>query len=258
MAKSWILFYDSGIGGLKTLNETMRYLSGVDFLYFADDKNCPYGNKSKEEILKLVKENIRSLLNRFNIKMIVFACNTVTACCVNEFRKQINIPIVGTEPAIALAEKESKTKEVLVIATKATINQEKLKKLINKMELKVHVLGLENLAKDIEESFVFGKDLNLNDYITQINNILKVNKGIDRIVLGCTHYSYIKKMLEEKLDRKCLDGNQGVARRVKTLFEDVKREEERENNVEVVLSSSSELRKCQYFKVLKALKSQEN
>ena len=58
---------------------------------------------------------------------------------------------------------------------------------------------------------------------------MKVNNGIDRIVLGCTHYSYIKKMLEEKLDRKCLDGNQGVARRVKTLFEDVKREEEREN-----------------------------
>ena len=110
-----ILFYDSGIGGLSTLSSTIKLLPCERYIYFADNKNVPYGNRTKQEISNLVFENISRLLSRFKIKLIVIACNTATSLAIDDLRTKINIPIIGIEPALKVAERKSKNKDRPVV-----------------------------------------------------------------------------------------------------------------------------------------------
>jgi len=256
MGNGYVLFYDSGIGGLTTLNETIKLLPKERFLYFADDQNCPYGNKSKEEIEALVLENVKRLLKDYEIKMIVFACNTVTTCSVGHFRAKYDIDIIGTEPAILPAIRESKTKEILVTATLATFKQERYKNLLNKAGGRVYSLGFTDLAKEIEQSELENRPIDTVKYVKEIELILKRFKNIDGLVLGCTHYCYYKTVFEKMLNIKTYDGNNGVARRVNQLLEDRgnKSTIDFKGSVKFVLSSNNDSRKRAYIGIFNRLK----
>ena len=264
MKKKWILFYDSGIGGLTTLCETIKLANGLNLLYFADDKNCPYGNKSKNEIKKLVKYNLEYVFEKYDIELVVFACNTITACLIDELRLSYKVPFVGIEPAVLPALKKSKTKEILVVATNATIRQSKYLSLVKRGEGKVYSLGFETLAKDIEECFINGARSDFKAYINEINNAIHdfCCFNIDKIVLGCTHYSFVKKIFSKELQKECVDGNYGVAKRVKMLISNdlsfKKRCEDKLNHIEIMLTSNEKNKMTRYYRLVKDLKMRES
>ena len=255
MDNRYICVYDSGIGGLTTLKSILSFLPNENYIYYADDKNCPYGNKGREEVCELVEKNIEFLLSKYNIKLLVFACNTVTACCVEHFRRKFDFDIVGIEPAIKLAMENSKSKKILVLLTCATKRQQKYRKLINKIEGDVYSIGLDSLAENIENSFVKGCGLNLDSLIKKCEKVIKTDLNIDSLVLGCTHYSYIKQMLKEGLKINVYDGNVGVARRVENLLN--KKEMfcgVRHGKGDVLLSSRNKLKIKRYKEILNNIK----
>ena len=205
--------FDSGIGGLTTLNEIKKILPKEDFIFYADSKNNPYGDKSLEELYKIT-ENIVDKLIKKNVKLIVIACNTATTQCINHLRsKYTNMIFVGTEPAIKVA-CDNNYKNTLVMATPGTITSERTHELVetNKKDFEnIYLLACDKLANAIERKDDMEIDNLLNKFLLPYKN-----KKIDAIVLGCTHYPHIKDKIQKYYpNAKLIDGNEGVARRVK-------------------------------------------
>ena len=94
----YILVYDSGIGGLTTLASIMLKNKNQNYIYYADTKNCPYGNKCNTQLQNIIINNIKRLTSEYNITHIVLACNTATTVAISKLRTLFNIPIIGTEP----------------------------------------------------------------------------------------------------------------------------------------------------------------
>lgn len=208
--------FDSGIGGKTTLNEIRKILPNEDFIYYADSKNNPYGEKNDFELYKIVSDIVEYFLKE-NVKMIVIACNTATTRCIDFLRnKYPNMIFVGTEPAVKVA-CDNQYKNTLVMATPLTINSPRLSSLVNENirdEESVTLLPCDGLANAIEN--------NNNDEIDAILDKLLtyyINKDINAVVLGCTHYPIIKDKIQEYFkDAVIIDGNIGVAKRVKELL----------------------------------------
>ena len=115
--------FDSGIGGTSIWREIHNLLPNEKTIYLADSKNAPYGEKSKEEIIRLSMKNTDFLLN-MNCKLIVVACNTATTNAIRELRAHYDVPFIGIEPAIKPAANSSKTNTIGILATKGTLNSE--------------------------------------------------------------------------------------------------------------------------------------
>ena len=129
MNKSIGLF-DSGIGGISILNSLVTKLPDENFIYLSDNKNCPYGDKSQEEITILSIKNSKKLIE-LNCKIIIVACNTATTNCIEFLRKEISIPIFGVEPGVKPALLNTKSKNIGVLATKNTLTSELFNKTAN-------------------------------------------------------------------------------------------------------------------------------
>ncbi|MCI6899736.1 MAG: glutamate racemase, partial [Tenericutes bacterium] len=205
--------FDSGIGGLSILNELKKVLLYEDFYYYGDSKNNPYGEKSDEELFEIVSSVVEKLIDN-GCKLIVIACNTATTRCMKKLRETYkDIIFVGTVPAIKVA-CDQRFKNTLVMATPATIESERTYELIRdnkRYDQKIYLLACPGLARAIED-----------DDKEKIKEILRndfkdyKDKNIDSIVLGCTHYPFIKKeILEEMPGVSLIDGSVGVAKEVK-------------------------------------------
>ena len=210
--------FDSGIGGTTTLKEIIKLLPNEDYIFYADSKNNPYGNKSDEEVFKITSNIVDFLLSK-NVKMIVVACNTATTKCISKLRnKYPNMMFVGTVPAIKVA-CDNNYNNTLVLATPGTISSDLTKELINtnkKENENIHLLPCEGLANAIETNNESKIDELLDKFLIPYQN-----KNIDAVVLGCTHYPIIKDKIQSYFkDATILDGNNGVARRVKQLLEE--------------------------------------
>jgi len=121
MSKKPIGIFDSGIGGTSIFKEIHELLPNENFIYLADSKNAPYGNKLKEDILQLSIKNTELLLSK-GCKLIVVACNTATTNAISYLRETYKIPFIGIEPAIKPAALNTKTKAVGILATKGTLS----------------------------------------------------------------------------------------------------------------------------------------
>lgn len=213
-------FFDSGIGGMTVLYDTLKVLPNEDYVYYADTANVPYGPKPKEEVRKYIFNAIDFLVNE-GVKAVVIACNTATSVAIEELRKKYSIPIIGMEPAVKPAVKNSKDleKRVLVTATALTIKEKKLHNLIDRVDDEhiVDLIALPELVKfseklNFDDKIVLSylkeelKQFNLNDYGT--------------IVLGCTHFSYFKDKFKTIIpsDIKIIDGNLGTANNLKRIL----------------------------------------
>lgn len=208
--------FDSGIGGLTILKELKKLLPNEDYIYYADSKNNPYGEKSDTELMKIVTNIVDYLISR-DVKIIVIACNTATTRCIKRLRMMYpDIPFVGTEPAIKVA-CDNNYKNTLVMATPGTIKAERTHELVKNYKRKgqkIKLLPCKGLADTIE--FGTKKDVN-----RVLHNLLHsyYNKGIDSIVLGCTHYPYAKKNIQKLFpNAKLIDGNKGVSNQVKRVL----------------------------------------
>ena len=209
--------FDSGIGGLSILNELKIVLPNTDFIYFGDSKNCPYGEKSDEDLMNITRRIVDYLKNE-GCMLIVIACNTATTRCMKKLRVEYpELIFVGCVPAIKMASDQN-FKNTLVMATPATIESERTHELVrdNKRDdQNIYLVPCFGLASAIER-----------DNKKEIKNILGNiffeyrDKDIDSIVLGCTHYPFIKKeILEEMPGVTLLDGSRGVANEAKRQLE---------------------------------------
>ncbi len=209
--------FDSGIGGMSTLNEIKKLLPNENYIYYADSKNNPYGERTDEELMKIVCEIVDYLISR-KVKLIVIACNTATTRCISMLREKYKDMIfVGTEPAVKVT-CDNNYKNTLVMATPLTVNSSRLASIINdniKEGQHITLLPCDGLANAIET--------NNKERITNILDNLLLdykNKNIDSIVLGCTHYPHIKDKIQNYFPKAVIiDGNIGVSKRVKYMLE---------------------------------------
>ena len=227
--KGKIGLFDSGLGGLSILKELINTLPHEDYLFYEDSINNPYGNKSEEELLKITRNIVDYLLSK-DCKIIVIACNTATTSCMSKLREIYKDTIfVGTVPAIKLA-CDSDYKNIINFSTPYTKNSKRVHELIEEYKnpnQNIYNISGENLANLVE--------LDKKDEIKELlNRVLGEYKDIaDSLVLGCTHYSLIKKEINEVLPNVVLlDGTKGIAKEV-----------ERQLTINNLLSDSKEVGK---------------
>ncbi len=219
MQNSPIGIFDSGVGGLTILSEIQKLLPKESFVYLADQKNAPYGDKSKLVIQKRARA-ISHFLIKHKVKLIVVACNTSTIASISILRKNFHIPIIGVVPVVKKASEETKTKKIAIFATPSTIKSSYLKNLIETYAHNVTVFknGATGLEKLVEAGNIHNK---------KIAEILKTNllplkkKGVDVIALGCTHYPFLKTDIQKIIgqDVLILDSGGAVARQTKRILE---------------------------------------
>ena len=225
-------FFDSGIGGTCILRAFKKLCPDVETVYIADSKNCPYGNKSAEEIIRLSEANVKKLLKK-NCKMIVIACNTATAAAIDYLRaKYSEIPFVGLEPAVKPAALRSKTGVVGVLATAGTFhgrlyNETKAKFAKNVTVLAVQadefVIEVEKLRGLAVERLRGARAERIEKMVRlRIEPLLKA--GADKIVLGCTHFPHLKPIIEKVCAGRAevIDPSDAVARQAKRILEKMK------------------------------------
>ena len=211
--------FDSGLGGISVLKELMAIMPEEHYLYFGDSANAPYGTRSTEEV-RILTLNAAAMLYERGVKALVVACNTATAAAITQIREEYpNIAVVGIEPALKMATDRFPRGHVGIMATQVTLREEKLEHLVCRFPdatvEKIPAPGLVELVEqgkaESEETEALLKEI-LSPYIGQL----------DAIVLGCTHYPFVKdtvqKILGEKV--KVLDGGAGTARQTKRLLEE--------------------------------------
>jgi glutamate racemase len=210
--------FDSGIGGTSIWGELQVLLPHEDFIYLADSKNAPYGEKSKKRILELSIKNTEYLL-ALECKLIVVACNTATTNAIEYLRENYKVPFIGIEPAIKPAAINSKSKIIGVLATKGTLSSDLFHSTSNNHTAGITVLEQRGtgLVEMIEQGNLQSDELYalLESYISTM-----LEKGMDYLVLGCTHYPYLipilKKMLPENVT--IIDSGQAVALQAKSVL----------------------------------------
>ncbi len=212
MSNNPICFFDSGIGGATILKEVIKLLPNENYVYYADSKNNPYGNKTKKELFKIASNNIDNLI-KYNPKLIVCACNTMTEVVLNKIRKKYpNIIFVGTEPAVKVIHDKYQDKKTIILTTKATGESKRFKMLFNNYKTDNTTLIKAPLLASLIEN-------NKNTY-PYLKKILKDYKGTEVVVLGCSHFPLVKDEIKEILGNVIfIDGSIGIANRVKSLLE---------------------------------------
>jgi len=210
--------FDSGVGGLSVLKEVRELLPSESITYFADSGNCPYGSKTQDEILFLARRQIAFLLSQ-NCKLIVIACNTLTAVAIDCFRSEYPIPFIGMEPALKPAALKTRTKKIGVLATENTFNGKLFRQTYEKHAFGLEVFiqpgyGLVELVEKGEQDSETARQL-LEKYLAPM-----VEKGADTLVLGCTHYPFLKKMLETVTQGRMaiIDSSSAVAAQTKRIL----------------------------------------
>lgn len=206
--------FDSGVGGISTLGEMRRVLPSETFIYYGDTANAPYGTKSTAEVIRCVRDVVAEL-QRESIKALVIACNTATGAAAATLRAELDIPVIGMEPALKPASEIRHGGSILVMATPLTLRQEKfnhLMSLYGEGAVKVPCEGLMELVEGErwEEA---------REYLRQLLTRFDPKK-VDAAVLGCTHYVFLKDMLRELLPGhvQIMDGNAGTARQLKRVL----------------------------------------
>ena len=212
--------FDSGVGGLSVLRELQKILPNENFVFLADQLYVPYGEKTKDQLINLVYKITDYFIGQHNIKMMVVACNTATCGAINELRTKYPLPIVGTVPAVKPAVEKTKSGTVAIIATPSTSKSDALRKLIADYCHNINVLniGCQSLEDAVEEGELDSTEVKrlLNIYLSGV-----LNSEADQLVLGCTHYPFLKKSIKKIVgpNVKLIDGNIAIARHTQSLLQ---------------------------------------
>ncbi|MBQ5396004.1 MAG: glutamate racemase [Alistipes sp.] len=213
--------YDSGFGGLSVWRELHRALPCESLIYLGDGKNCPYGSLPKQRITELAEAAVRDLVER-GCKMVVVACNTATAAAISHLRATFDIPIVGLEPAVKPACAMTRSKVVGVIATERSLKGEKFLSTVERYGQGVEVI------KAVGEGFVESVENNEEDTPATEQIVRRVvepiiERGADVIVLGCTHYPFLRDVIARVVgerDVAIIDSGAAVEKRVESLLDE--------------------------------------
>lgn len=235
-------FMDSGLGGLSVLREAIAIMPKEDFIYYGDSLHAPYGTKETEVIRRLTFDVVEKLLG-YGVKGLAVACNTATGAAVKQLRLIYpDLPIVGIEPAIKPAATTGSGGKVLVLATPMTIKQEKFKKLLARYENMCEIIPIacEGLMEFVEKGNLEGEFLGkyFEELLTQY-----LTEDVETIVLGCTHYPFLKPYLRKFLgDRKIriIDGSRGTSVELRRRLEEKGLLRTENENRSIIIKNSTE------------------
>jgi glutamate racemase len=213
--------FDSGLGGIsvwRALHDALPYES---LIYLGDGARCPYGSRSEAEVLKFTEEAVERLLSE-GCKMVVVACNTATAVAIKRLRESYpNIPFVGLEPAVKPAALTTKTGVIGVLATERSLQGDHFRRAEEKYGAEVKIL------KAVGEGFVEVVEQNREDAPETVELVRKavqplIDGGADKIVLGCTHYPFLREVIATIVGDgvDIVDSSEAVARRVGVLLDE--------------------------------------
>jgi glutamate racemase len=187
--------FDSGVGGLTVASQVIKQLENEEIVYFGDTARVPYGNKSKETITKFSRQDVRFLLSK-GVKAVIIACNTASANCLDDLINNFDIPVFGVvAPGAKEAVWVTENQKVGIIATIGTVRSDAYKKAINDVnsEVQVYSKACPLFVPLAEEGWA-------NEEITRLTaqKYLKelVEKGVDTVVMGCTHYPLLRQCLQ--------------------------------------------------------------
>lgn len=231
MDKRPIGIFDSGIGGLTVFTEARKMFPNEDFIYLGDTDNFPYGSKSKEEIISLAEKNINFLINN-NCKLIIIACGTATSQALPVVKNKYKEPIIGIiEPTVDEILKDN-VNNIGVIATEGTIRANSWEEAIKSRNSNINVINKACLllAKMAEENFAIEKIKEvLKEYLGPFKN-----QNIDKLILGCTHYSIFKELIEIELENniEVISTAKIVCKFVKEMLEKQEAINSKDNNGE--------------------------
>ena len=207
--------FDSGIGGISALISMKNLLPHETFIYFGDTANAPYGTKSTDEVIHCVRSVVKKLLKK-RIKVLVIACNTATGAAAATLRRELEIPVIGMEPALKPASEVRKDGDILVLATPLTLHQEKFDRLMEKYgagAVRVPCSGLMELVENEDST-------GAETYLRNLFSLYDM-RHVDAVVLGCTHYVFLKEMIRSMIPQGIVitEGSEGTARQLKRILQ---------------------------------------
>ena len=182
--------FDSGIGGLTVLNSFLKYHPNNEYIYYGDTLNVPYGTKTKEELFELSTKIIRFLENK-NVDIIVIACGTVSSNIYEKLKEITSIPIYSIISELPEYIEKNNYKNILALATQATINTHVFK---NTLKSNVIEVACPKLVPLIEEKNEEKLSEVIKEYLVDADKV-------DSIILGCTHYPLIRKIIEKNINQ---------------------------------------------------------
>lgn len=216
-----LLFFDSGIGGLSVLGPARALIPDAPVVYAADSAGYPYGTKTEEEIALRVPPLVGRLVEQVRPRLVVIACNTASTVALDHVRAALDIPVVGTVPAIKPAAETTKTKVIGVLGTEATIRQPYVDDLAMRFAADCAVLrhGSPELVT-LAEAKLAGEPVSAEEVRGAALPLFGQPSGadIDTVVLACTHFPLLRDELEQAFPgRSWIDGGPGIARRIAFL-----------------------------------------
>src|SRR5437588_6416394 len=197
-ANAPILFFDSGVGGLSVLEPTLKLLPNAPIVYAADSAGYPYGKKSDAELASRVPALLGRLVERFHPRLAVIACNTASTIALEHVRSALDLPVVGTVPAIKPAAEMSKSRVIGVLGTEATVRQPYVDDLAARFATDCTIVrhGSPELV-ELAEAKVAGEDVTVDAVGAAAQPMFDAPAGerIDTIVLACTHFPLLEQEL---------------------------------------------------------------
>ncbi len=217
-------FYDSGIGGISVLAETVRLLPNENYIYYGDNLYAPYGLKDEKDVIER-SFVCGDFLYEKGVKTIVIACNTATSIVVRGMREKYSIPVISIEPAVKPASEKYAEGDILVMATKATVNQQRYKDLVERLGAgeRVKSIECENLANLVEQGDFDAPAIRA--YICEKLAPFRESGNVCAVVIGCTHYSFIESQIRDVAQKllkgncEIFDGRFGTAKHVVNVLE---------------------------------------
>jgi len=212
--------FDSGVGGLSVAREIRRALPAEPLLYVADTAYVPYGDRGDEEVRARTLA-IGQWMQDQGAKVLVVACNTASGAALEALRERLTIPVIGLEPALKPAVRESRNGRVGVMATVGTLRSARFQRLVDNYADGVQVVRdpCPGLADLVEEGLLAGPELaeRMEAYVAPLRE-----SGVDTVVLGCTHYVFVRDAIRDALGPgvRLLDSGEAIARRTRQILAD--------------------------------------
>jgi glutamate racemase len=209
---------DSGLGGIGVLGEALRQLPNEDYVYYGDTANAPYGDKAPEEVLGLVHQAVERLIE-LRCKAIVIACNTATSVSAGKLRQELDLPIIGMEPALKPASQLPGGGKILVMATRVTLALPKFQALMAQYGRDAVPVPCPGLMECVERGELEGPKVT-----ALLRQLLGpwLSQPIKAVVLGCTHYPFLRKTIAALFPAgtPLIDGNAGSVRQLRRRLEE--------------------------------------
>ena len=218
-ANAPILFFDSGVGGLSVLGPTLKLLPNAPVVYAADSAGFPYGTRSEAEIASRVPALLGRLVERFHPRLAVIACNTASTIALDHVRAALDLPVVGTVPAIKPAAEMSKSRVIGVLGTEATVRQPYVDDLAAKFASDCTIVrhGSPELV-ELAEAKLAGEEIDIEAVRGAVQPMFDADKNIDTVVLACTHFPLLKEELRSAFPAVAyVHGGEGIASRIAYL-----------------------------------------